>query len=78
MINLSYINETPLFPLGNMYWARVDAIKELFSLDKDKILQEEPLPYDGSFMHAIERITPHLVTSNNYEYITVYNRDTSW
>ena len=78
MINLSYINETPLFPLGNMYWARVDAIKELFLLDEDKILQEEPLPYDGSFMHAIERITPHLVTSNNYEYITVYNRDTSW
>jgi hypothetical protein len=78
MINLSYINETPLFPLGNMYWARIDAIKELFSLDKDKILQEEPLPYDGSFMHAIERITPHLVTSNDYEYITVYNRDTSW
>lgn len=78
MINLSYINETPLFPLGNMYWARIDAIKELFSLDEDKILQEEPLPYDGSFMHAIERITPHLVTSNNYEYIAVYNRDTSW
>ncbi len=78
MMNIDKVNETPLFPLGNMFWARVDAIKDMFELEKSKILQEEPLPYDGSYMHALERITPFLATKNNYKYVTVYNRNTSW
>lgn len=72
MLQLPPITQTPVFPVGNMFWARVDAIKGLFDLSPEKILQQEPLPYDGSFMHAIERITPHLIESNDYEYSTVY------
>jgi len=78
MINLPYIEETSVFPVGNMFWARVDAIKELFLLDPDSILQEEPLPYDGSFMHAIERITPSLVRHNKYIDMTVYKAGVKW
>ncbi|MCK5535541.1 MAG: glycosyltransferase, partial [Bacteroidales bacterium] len=44
MINIQSVEETSIFPLGNMFWARVDAIKELFTLDKAKVLEEEPLP----------------------------------
>lgn len=78
MMGISEVNETPLFPLGNMFWARVDAIKDLFSLDKDIVIQEEPLPYDGSYMHALERITPALVEKNGYNYVTVYKNGTLW
>jgi hypothetical protein len=78
MMNIPYINETPLFPLGNMFWARVDAIKQLFYLDKNRILQPEPIPYDGSYMHAIERITPSLIENNQFKYITTYKKGTKW
>ncbi|AJI47614.1 glycosyltransferase [Francisella philomiragia] len=77
-IGLEKICETPLFPLGNMFWARVDAIRDIFSLNEDMILQEEPLPRDGSYMHALERIIPNIVEKNGYKYVTVYKDRTSW
>lgn len=78
MLGLPKVSETPLFPLGNMFWARVDAIKDIFELHKDKVIQEEPLPYDGSYMHALERITPMVANKNGYKYVTVYKDGTSW
>lgn len=78
VIGLGKICETPLFPLGNMFWARVNAIRDIFSLSKDIILQEEPLPRDGSYMHALERIMPNIVEKNGYKYVTVYKEGTSW
>lgn len=78
MLSLSKIDETPIFPIGNMFWARVEAIKPLFLLDKSTLLQEEPLPYDGSFMHGLERVTPDLIESRKYEYITVYKEGVIW
>lgn len=78
LLSVPKVADTPLFPLGNMFWARTDAIKQYFELDKTKFLQAEPLPYDGSYMHAIERITPNLVEANGYKYITVYQRGTTW
>lgn len=75
MIGLDDISQTPIFPVGNMFWARVDAIKDIFELDKS-ILQCEPLPLDGSYMHAIERIIPNIVEKNGYKYITVYKKKT--
>ncbi|MGD9969663.1 MAG: rhamnan synthesis F family protein [Sulfuricurvum sp.] len=72
------ITNTPLIPLGNMFWARIDAIKDLFNLDPNKLLQPEPLPYDGSYMHALERITPNLIEKNGYFFATVYKRGTKW
>lgn len=78
MMQLPEMRETPLFPLGNMFWGRVEALKDLFELDPDAVLQEEPLPYDGSYMHAIERITPVLVEKNGYKYKTVYRESVTW
>ncbi|WP_432772916.1 rhamnan synthesis F family protein [Francisella salimarina] len=57
-----------------MYWARVDAIRDLFYLEKEKVIQNEPLPTDGSYMHAIERIIPHTAYKNNYSFVTVYKK----
>ncbi|MEY8673117.1 rhamnan synthesis F family protein [Francisella philomiragia] len=77
-IGMNQVNETPIFPLGNMFWARTNAIKDLFYFDKTDILEQEPLPRDGSYMHAIERLTPALVEKNGYNYVTVYKSGTSW
>lgn len=76
MLNLPLIEETPLFPVGNMFWANIDAIKALATLNLESILQPEPLPYDGTFMHALERITPHLVEQSGYTFQTIYSKDT--
>lgn len=78
MMNIPIVEETIVFPLGNMFWARVEAIKDLFDLDPKVVLQKEPLPYDGSYMHAIERISPALIEKNNYIYKTVYKKGTKW
>ncbi|WP_234360187.1 rhamnan synthesis F family protein [Francisella philomiragia] len=78
VIGLKEIYETPIFPLGNMFWAKLDAIRDIFYLDEQLILQEEPLPRDGSYMHALERIMPNIVEKNGYKYVTVYKDGTSW
>ena len=36
MTGMKPIEETPVFPVGNMFWARTDSIKELFELDRDR------------------------------------------
>ncbi|MGD9969662.1 MAG: rhamnan synthesis F family protein [Sulfuricurvum sp.] len=78
MMNIPQIKEISVFPLGNMFWARLDAIKDLFDLNEIDILQPEPLPYDGSYMHALERITPALVQHQGYEFKTVLVKGSMW
>jgi glycosyltransferase involved in cell wall biosynthesis len=78
MLNLPVISQISLFPVGNMFWARFSAIKQLFMLDQSKVLQEEPLPNDGSYMHALERITPYLTMQSGYKAHLIYKRGTHW
>ena len=52
------------FPVGNMFWARTTALKPLFDLGLAwDDYPSEPVPYDGSLLHALERILP-FVTEN--------------
>ena len=78
MLDFPQITNTHIFPLGNMFWARIDAIKQFFELDPKKILKSEPIPIDGSYIHALERITPHLVQKNGFKFLTVYKNGTTW
>jgi hypothetical protein len=58
-LGLSYFPEHFLFPVGTMFWARVAAIRPLFDLRLDwSDYPAEPLPYDGSMLHAMERLFP--------------------
>ncbi len=61
------------FPVGNMFWARTEALKPLlvknFSWED---YPEEPLPYDGSMLHAIERLLPFVAQKMNYHVATTY------
>jgi lipopolysaccharide biosynthesis protein len=47
------------FPVGTMFWARPAALKPLFDLriNWDEY-PDEPLPIDGSMLHAAERLLP--------------------
>lgn len=50
------------FPVGSMFWARTAALRPLLELGLGwGDFPEEPVPYDGSLLHAIERLLPLVV-----------------
>lgn len=59
--------ESFVFPVGTMFWARVDALRPVFERNLDwASYPEEPLPYDGSMLHALERLLPLVCANNGY------------
>ncbi len=60
-----------LFPIGTMFWANADAIKGLIDLNLSwEDYPVEPLPYDGSLLHALERLVGF--PKQNYQVATTY------
>jgi lipopolysaccharide biosynthesis protein len=58
-LGITELPEHFVFPVGNMFWARVDALKRFWLLDLDwNDYPDEPLPNDGSLLHALERLFP--------------------
>lgn len=56
------------YPAGGMFWARPEALKGI--LDNKYSYEDfplEPLPNDGSMLHALERIIGSLVEHNKYK-----------
>lgn len=50
------------FPMGTMFWARVSSLSPLLNLALDwEDYPEEPLPMDGTILHALERLFPFVV-----------------
>ncbi|WP_250507451.1 rhamnan synthesis F family protein [Caballeronia sp. GAFFF3] len=61
------------FPVGTMFWARPAAMKPLFDIGlKWTDYPREPLPIDGSMLHAIERLMPSVVIHEGYHYASTY------
>jgi lipopolysaccharide biosynthesis protein len=55
------------FPTGTMFWARTEALRPLFDLNLHwEEYPQEPLSYDGSILHAIERMLPLIAESMEY------------
>lgn len=47
------------FPVGNFFWARTAVLQKMLDLDLQwEDFPEEPVPVDGSILHAIERLLP--------------------
>lgn len=47
------------FPVGSMFWARVEALEPLWQLKLDwSDYPPEPVPFDGTLLHALERLLP--------------------
>ena len=59
------------FPVGNMFWARVDAIHQMFTKKIFEFVPEERGQIDGTILHAIERFWLLLAKVNGYYYKTI-------
>lgn len=57
------------FPVGTMFWARQGALSSLYNLALSwEDYPDEPLGYDGSMLHAIERLLPQICIANGKQY----------
>jgi len=63
------------FPIGTMFWARPRALEPLLRLElRDEDFPPEPLPIDGTLLHALERIIPFAVEEAGFAYAATYVR----
>jgi lipopolysaccharide biosynthesis protein len=61
------------FPVGSMFWARTAALRPLFELGLAwDDYPKEPVPSDGSLLHAIERILPFVVEGAGFRSAVTY------
>ena len=74
-------DEDLVSPFGTMFWVRGKAFKSIFNHTwKYADFPEEPLPTDGTILHAIERIYGYAVQNDGYyvawcattDYISMY------
>ena len=60
-------DDFPVAPYGDFFWVRSAAVKPLFNKNWSyDDLPEEPLPVDGTILHALERIIPFCVQSAGF------------
>jgi hypothetical protein len=59
--------------VGTMFWARTDAIAPLLELDLGwNDYPAEPVPYDGTILHATERLFPVVAQHRGFEIAGTY------
>jgi lipopolysaccharide biosynthesis protein len=66
-LGLNQLSENILFPVGTMFWARVESLLPIFELRLGwQDYPPEPLPYDGSILHALERLLPFVAAKQGF------------
>ena len=60
----------PVFPAGNMFWARTEAIAPMFALDFEAFPSEQG-QQDGTIAHTIERCWPIVARSRGFSVLRV-------
>ena len=60
------------FPIGNMFWAKVKSIYQIFHLSLNEQIPYENKQIDGTIMHGIERIWIYLVKFNGFYYKKIF------
>lgn len=67
------------FPLGNMFWIRPAALRPFLDLDLDwGDFPEEPVPYDGTLLHALERLSPIACHVAGFQFAVTHVSGISW
>jgi lipopolysaccharide biosynthesis protein len=67
------------FPLGTMFWARPAALRPLIGLHLDwNDYPSEPLPNDGTILHALERLMPFVVRHAGFDVAGVRVPGSTW
>ena len=73
LFSFNGIGELVNFPAGNMFWAKIDAIFQLFILDLSEYFPREEEQTNDTIMHGIERIWIYLVKFNHFKYKIIFN-----
>jgi len=60
------------FPAGNMFWAKIDAIYQIFLCDLNEYFPKESDQINDTIMHGIERIWLYLVKFNGFYYKSIF------
>ncbi|MGJ7488830.1 rhamnan synthesis F family protein [Variovorax sp. ZT4R33] len=61
------------FPQGTMFWARAAALRPLLDIRLSaEDFPKEPLPIDGTMLHALERLLPFVAAKAGYAYATTH------
>ena len=77
-LQIPLIKQSINFPVGTMFWARCEALKPFLELKLGwDDYPEEPLPQDGTILHAIERLFPIVVHKYGYRSVVSYKSGTS-
>jgi glycosyltransferase involved in cell wall biosynthesis len=67
------------FPFGNMFWIRRAALQPLLNLRlKWNQYPDEPLPSDGTLLHALERLTPFACQAAGFNLAVTHVPGVTW
>ncbi|PZV40515.1 rhamnan synthesis F family protein [Mesorhizobium kowhaii] len=67
------------FPLGTMFWCRSKTLLPLLELGLDwNDYPSEPVPYDGTVLHAIERLLPFVARKAGFDTAGLRVPGTNW
>ena len=67
------------FPLGNMFWIRRAALQPLLDLQLQwSDYPPEPVPYDGTILHALERLSPFACKLAGFHFAVTHVAGLSW
>jgi glycosyltransferase involved in cell wall biosynthesis len=67
------------FPIGTMFWARPEALRPLVALKLDwDDYPGEPVPIDGTILHALERLLPFAAHRAGYRCATSHVAGLTW
>lgn len=61
-----------IFPSGNMFWAKINAIYQIFEIKISKAFPKEKNQTNDTIMHGIERLWLFLVKLNGYYYKMIF------
>ncbi len=66
--------QNPVFPVGNMFWARTEAVKKIFEHGFEQTdFPQEAGQVNATIAHQIERSWIYLIKSEGYSYQKVFN-----
>ena len=72
-LGIAQLPEAINFPVGTMFWARQGALRRLYNLGLSwDDYPSEPLGYDGSMLHAIERLLPQICLESGQRYAVTH------
>jgi glycosyltransferase involved in cell wall biosynthesis len=67
------------FPVGTMFWARTRALTPLLKLKlRWSDYPKEPVPIDGTILHAAERLLPFVAREQGYHYASTHIPGITW